>query len=1473
MMAGSASDFSSIPGSNAVWEGWRVSLHAPMKLKPALLSLAVLLFTASTALLHGVSYEWSSFAGMPGGAGSVNGTGTAARFNRPAGVVVDSAGNLFVADRSNHVIRKISKTGVVTTFAGQTGVSGHADGPAAVALFNEPAGLVLGSGGVLYVSDSQNYVIRKITSAGMVTTLAGKTGVAGSADGTGEAARFFLPKGMTLAADGSLLVADMGNRTLRKVTMAGVVTTFAGQAGTSGTADGSLADARFHYPEGIATAADGTLYIADSGNCTIRKITPAGVVSTLAGKAGTYGAADGMGTAAEFDYPTSLIVRPDGTLWVADYYNGAIRQVTQSGEVTTIMGVMGQWFSVDGTGTAARFSGPYCMTVDAAGTIYITDVGNHNIRKANAALQVTTVAGQAENRGSLDGTGSAARFNFPEGISVDAADELLIADTYNRRLRKATQAAVVSTIAGTGEYGSLDGPAAMATFGGIYDCAADSNGNIYLVDSQYTIRKIDTNGEVSTLAGMAGSSGSADGTGKDARFNYVQGLDVGKDGTVYVANTWGRTIRMITPSGEVTTLAGTPGVSGHLDGTGAAARFNSPRDVAVDDEGVVYVVDSQSSTIRKITPEGVVTTLAGSPNLPGSLDGVGLQARFRYPSGIALDPYGNLIVCDSGNHTLRRVTPTGVVTTIGGVPGQASATDGPDATARFSQPFKAAVDSMGVIYFVDKSNNRVVKGVPHPEIAVEESAGTDLKDGVSVSAYGEVSIHEDVDKTFTVTNLGGAVLTGLNLGITGAHAADFMVENLAKTTLNPGQSMAVTVTFTGNVSGTRTAVLSITSNDSDESTFDISLTADAADRPMVTTAPASQVAKEGDTVTFMAQATHPTATVKYQWLKNGKKIAGAITNTLVKSGLKIADAGTYTLEMTTNGATARRTATLVVAKYVEQTHTIKAGSVLKLSVSTKGPASFAWTKDNQPFSGTAATLNLTAASFGWSGTYRCQVSGPGGGTVVAAVFTVVVFDFKPQVQLTQNLPDGAVGWPYSHQIKINTQNRYAPSSYAASKLPPGVKLDAKSGLISGFPTVAGNYDIIVTASNSLGSHSSLKETVTIAPLGDTLQGSFTGIVARNDMLNEGLGGRVDLTITSTAAVSGSLTLGTKSHPFKGQLNASTSPQQAIISVSRTGQSSVTLTLLFDVATQSFAVGSRVNMGLFQAAVTGWRLKWQKTGTVATLSPKLFTFGLRPTPIKGGPLGDGYGSFTLNADGKVTLAGKTCDGEGYTCATFVGPHGQIGLFKTLLKPAGSLLGTLDIDPANTGTLNADVLEGTATWLRPANAKSRIYPQGFEPLELTAFGSRYTVPAAPALILGLALGDKAMITFSGAGVGDATINPDVPAFDILAGNKPSLPQALSAENPGSVKITKLDAKTGLFTGTFVLNDAEIRASQAGKMLKRTGEFSGILTQDSLGHVGVGHFLLPEMPADAAPPLPATTPSTTVKLSGSVILEKKM
>ena len=229
-----------------------------------------------------------------------DGTGSAARFYFPNGVAVDSAGNVYVADTNNYTIRKITPSGVVSTLAGLAGSPGSADGTGSAARFNDPYGVAVDSAGNVYVADTGNNTIRKITPSGVVSTLAGLAGSIGSADGTGSAARFFQPYGVAVDSAGNVYVADTNNNTIRKITPSGVVSTLAGLAGSFGSADGTGSAARFYYPEGVAVDSAGNVYVADTGNDTIRKITPSGVVSTLAGLAGSIGSADGTGSAARF---------------------------------------------------------------------------------------------------------------------------------------------------------------------------------------------------------------------------------------------------------------------------------------------------------------------------------------------------------------------------------------------------------------------------------------------------------------------------------------------------------------------------------------------------------------------------------------------------------------------------------------------------------------------------------------------------------------------------------------------------------------------------------------------------------------------------------------------------------------------------------------------------------------------------------------------------------------------------------------------------------------------------------------------------------------------------------------------------------------------------------------------------------------------------------------------------------------------
>jgi len=240
-------------------------------------------------------------------------------------VATDSAGNVYVADSDNNTIRKITPSGDVTTLAGLALQAGSADGTGSAARFNFPIGIVVDSSGNVYVSDTGNYTIRKITPAGVVTTLAGLAGQRGSADGSGSAARFSALGSMAADAAGNLFVADIDSGTIRKITPSGVVTTFAGLAGQSGSADGTGAAARFSGPEGVATDSSGNVYVTDTGNNAIRKITPAGVVTTLAGSRSNSGESDGSGAGASFDQPWALAVDGSGNIWIAARFTNSIR--------------------------------------------------------------------------------------------------------------------------------------------------------------------------------------------------------------------------------------------------------------------------------------------------------------------------------------------------------------------------------------------------------------------------------------------------------------------------------------------------------------------------------------------------------------------------------------------------------------------------------------------------------------------------------------------------------------------------------------------------------------------------------------------------------------------------------------------------------------------------------------------------------------------------------------------------------------------------------------------------------------------------------------------------------------------------------------------------------------------------------------------------------------------------------------------
>jgi sugar lactone lactonase YvrE len=318
---------------------------------------------------------------------------------------------------------------------------------------------------------------------------------------------------------------------------------------------------------------------------------------------------------------------------------------------------------------------------------------------------VTTLAGSGK-KGFADGAAKEASFKQPAGIALDGSGNIYLADAYNNRIRKITPAGVVTTLAGSGKEGFADGMGKDAVFNGPAGIAIDRDGNIYTAEWKgHRVRKITPAGVVTTLAG-SGKAGFADGTGAEASFNTPQGVAVDASGNVYVSESGNHRIRKISPSGVVTTVAGS-GKPGFADGTGAEANFKSPTGIALDAVGNVYVSDTGNHQIRKITPSGVVTTLAGSGK-PGFQDGQGTKASFNVPFGLAVDRNGNIYVADMGNHRIRKITPDGFVTTLAGS-GKAAAEDGYSTAASFNLPWGVAIDEFGAVYVSDQENHKIRK--------------------------------------------------------------------------------------------------------------------------------------------------------------------------------------------------------------------------------------------------------------------------------------------------------------------------------------------------------------------------------------------------------------------------------------------------------------------------------------------------------------------------------------------------------------------------------------------------------------------------------------------------------------------------------------------------------------------------------------------------------------------------------------------
>ena len=724
-----------------------------------------------------------TFAGTgKDGDGGDGGQALEAEFSFPRSVATDSAGNLYVADTRNHRIRKVDSSGVVSTLAGtsEDGDSGDG-GPASEAELCFPAGVAVDTTGNVFVADTWNHRIRKIDTSGVITTLAG-TGRRGDGGDGGPAtqARLAYPMAVATDAAGNVYVADSRNHRVRRINPSGVISTFAGRGIQGRSGDGGLAArAYLSQPSAVAADAAGNVYIADSLNHRIRKVDPSGVISTHAGN-GEHGdeGDGGPASAADIAYPVGIAADAAGNVYVTTHAfetgNNRIRRIDASGEISAFAGVSSAGYSGDGSpAPEAQLAYPMGVDADDAGNVYIADARNARIRVVRPGFKVDvqlgasgesrtlvvaeegvlTFGGQPVRSGDEMTAANGNAYSLsagPDGgivatflpetqrVSLAGGEVTLtreedgawrigedLVENGHRHLHQGKEYILeladgswglaqytIETVAGTTSVAAEGVQATSAALLAPSDVALDSAGNAYVTEWRgHRVRKIDATGAITTLAGTGDWGFSGDGgPAAEAQLNHPFAIAADSHGNVYVAEREGHRLRKIDPTGVITTFAGNGNWGDAGDGGPASeAPLPRPLGVALDSEGNVYVASRRK--IRRIDEAGIITTFAGTGEGGAIGDGgPAIAARLSDPHGIAFDGAGNLYVADWETNLIRRIDTGGLITTFAGTGDVGYSGDGGAATeARLHRPLGVAADSAGNVYVGEDGGGRVRK--------------------------------------------------------------------------------------------------------------------------------------------------------------------------------------------------------------------------------------------------------------------------------------------------------------------------------------------------------------------------------------------------------------------------------------------------------------------------------------------------------------------------------------------------------------------------------------------------------------------------------------------------------------------------------------------------------------------------------------------------------------------------------------------
>lgn len=664
----------------------------------------------------------------------------------PPRVATDGAGNFYFGGA--HSVFRVDINGTLTRIAGdgRAGYSGDS-GQATAAQFLTPTGIAVDGSGNIYVADRDAAVIRKIAPGGIITTVAGNGTTGYSGDG-GPAVQAQIAQPMGLAADGSgnIFIADSGNACIRKLAPDGSISTVAG-IGTAGyNGDGGPATGtQLNEPEGVAADGAGNLYIADTANDRIRKVAPNGIVSTIAGNglSAVFGSIfdetgvstttgdNGPATSAAVVLPTDVAVDGSGNIYIADYGNARIRVIANA-IINTVAGgtggipLAGVPLTSGQAAISTELNGPTGLAADNAGNVYFAEGsigtgsgladGDFRIWKVTGGGILAVAAGNGlESYAGDGGPAAAAQLNAPAGIAMDAQGDIYIADSLNNRIRRIKPNGAIDTVAGNGTagYAGDGGPAVQAQLNGPLGIVVDQWGTLYIADTNNNrVRMVSVDGTMFTLAGNGNASFYGDGqAAPQASLHAPEGLAISPvDGSIYVADTMNHRVRRITSDFVIQTVAGN-GFAGFAGDGGdpTQASLNEPSGVALDAAGDLYIADRGNGRVREVSPNSVISTIAGNGSPGSGGDGsAAVNAPLASPEGVAVDAAGNLYISDAGHNAVRMVTRDGTISTLAGNGACCYSGDGGAASnASLNLPWGMVFDSSGNLYFTDLANNAV----------------------------------------------------------------------------------------------------------------------------------------------------------------------------------------------------------------------------------------------------------------------------------------------------------------------------------------------------------------------------------------------------------------------------------------------------------------------------------------------------------------------------------------------------------------------------------------------------------------------------------------------------------------------------------------------------------------------------------------------------------------------------------------------